>query len=264
MKELVGKVCPYCKTELKDGVSVKFCPACGTPHHEECWAENKGCSTFGCSEQQHESQVLNITDSCSKCGTPLGDGQAFCPKCGSSRNIRQLNKCGKCGVEMQSGQEFCTNCGQKAGLAVDSSVAAKIGQFNTVVENMKTPSKSIIAILAAVAVLVILIFTFKSEVNFKKVYSSIGGDEDYCTLAKDGSYLKIDTNPSDIEDDFSVIAMQMIKDANKELGFSENLIAKMGETRSLDGRQKEENDQVAVSWTYHPDNGLEVLYEKKK
>ncbi len=29
------------------------------------------------------------------------------------------------------------------------------------------------------------------------------------------------------------------------------------------GQQSEENKKFRVSWTYHPDRGLEVLYEKK-
>ena len=37
----------------------------------------------------------------------------------------------------------------------------------------------------------------------------------------------------------------------------------MGETRSMDGRQSDENDKYKVTWTYHPDKGLEVMYEKK-
>ena len=37
----------------------------------------------------------------------------------------------------------------------------------------------------------------------------------------------------------------------------------MMKTTALMGRQSAETDKYKVSWTYHPDNGLEVTYEKK-
>ena len=36
MDEYVGKICPYCKTEIKEGEEVKVCPECGIPHHAAC------------------------------------------------------------------------------------------------------------------------------------------------------------------------------------------------------------------------------------
>lgn len=134
MDEYVGKICPYCKTEIKEGEDVKVCPECGIPHHAACWEENKGCTTFGCKEQHYEEQHTNPTDVCTNCGAPLGDGQAFCPKCGTPKNAPKKNVCGKCGAELQDGQEFCPKCGQKVGLAVDAGVNAAINQFNSGVQ----------------------------------------------------------------------------------------------------------------------------------
>ena len=47
MENYIGKVCPFCKTEIKEGDALKVCPACGIPHDEGCWEEKKGCTTFG-------------------------------------------------------------------------------------------------------------------------------------------------------------------------------------------------------------------------
>lgn len=33
--------------------------------------------------------------------------------------------------------------------------------------------------------------------------------------------------------------------------------------RAIDGTQEYENDGYCVSWAYHPDDGLEVLYSMK-
>ena len=46
-------------------------------------------------------------------------------------------------------------------------------------------------------------------------------------------------------------------------GTAEALNSKMNKTRALDGTMSEENNKVEVSWTYHPDDGLEVIYTLK-
>lgn len=50
---------------------------------------------------------------------------------------------------------------------------------------------------------------------------------------------------------------------NYKLGFGESLDTKMSMTRAIDGVQTDENDLVKVTWTYHPDSGITVIYEKK-
>ena len=44
----VGKICPYCQTPLKPQDRVIVCPQCGMPHHQDCWQDNGGCTTYGC------------------------------------------------------------------------------------------------------------------------------------------------------------------------------------------------------------------------
>lgn len=57
MNEFIGKTCPFCKTIIQAGEEVKICGVCSMPHHLSCWEENHGCTTFGCTEQKHESGV---------------------------------------------------------------------------------------------------------------------------------------------------------------------------------------------------------------
>ena len=98
---------------------------------------------------------------------------------------------------------------------------------------------------------------------FKNIKTKIGALDHYTTIASDGSYMEIDTNPSDLDDYSSEDAYQYILDANKEMGFPESLNKTMSKTRSIDGAQTDENDIVKVRWTYHPDKGLEVIYTLK-
>ncbi len=48
-----------------------------------------------------------------------------------------------------------------------------------------------------------------------------------------------------------------------ELGFSRAVVSRMDSTRALDGTQTAEGDLATAYWTYHPDNGLNVIFEPK-
>jgi hypothetical protein len=41
------------------------------------------------------------------------------------------------------------------------------------------------------------------------------------------------------------------------------IISSIEATRALDGRQHDEFDGIEVSWSYHPDSGLDIVYHKK-
>ena len=116
MNEFVGKVCSFCKTPIEVSDEVVLCPACEIPHHKDCWEENRGCTTFGCSEQHYEPLGMNISDVCARCGMLLGDDQDFCPKCGTRKGVPAANICGNCGAMLQEDQVFCSKCGWKVGL----------------------------------------------------------------------------------------------------------------------------------------------------
>lgn len=155
MDEYIGKICPFCKTAIAEGDAVTVCPACGIPHHTECWEENHGCTTFGCSQQHYQEQHTNPTDVCANCGAPLGDGQAFCIKCGTAKEVPASSVCGNCGTQLQPGQEYCPRCGCKAGMVVDSHTSAAIDQFNASLTQKKKNSKILPFVIAGVLVVLL-------------------------------------------------------------------------------------------------------------
>lgn len=120
---------------------------------------------------------------------------------------------------------------------------------------------------AFIAVIIVFaISVFNSDVKFSEefsYYTSRYSDSNWLEIADDNSYMKIDTNPLDLKNETEYNATFAIKSINKELGFPDSLYEKMKETRAMDGRQVEENRKIKVSWTYHPDEGLEVMYENK-
>ncbi len=48
-----------------------------------------------------------------------------------------------------------------------------------------------------------------------------------------------------------------------ELGFTGATLDRMGKTRALDGTQTAQGRNCNVSWTYHPDDGLQMVFEAK-
>jgi hypothetical protein len=58
----------------------------------------------------------------------------------------------------------------------------------------------------------------------------------------------------------SVIDLEMYL---AKLGFSPAVYERMNRTRALDGTQSATADGVNVTWTYHPDNGLQAVFERE-
>ncbi len=57
--------------------------------------------------------------------------------------------------------------------------------------------------------------------------------------------------------------MNFIQVVNHELGLPDAVYERMEATRALDGTQTADYENVFVSWSYHPDTGLKVIYEAK-
>lgn len=184
---------------------------------------------------------------CDACGKEISDTCEKCVHCGSV--ILKKTKCLECGAEVLVTDDICHNCGSKMKKEKVIRLSKK---------------KIVLAVVGLLVVIVTIIAVASgSGVDLKEVYDTIGANSTYCKVAGDGSYLEIDTNPYDIDDYFSYEAVQYIRSANEELGFTEALYTRMMNTRALDGTLEEENDKIRVTWTYHPDNGLEAVYTLK-
>ncbi len=214
---------------------------------------------------------------CSNCGASLSREHAFCPQCGTPKNISIKEKCVRCGADIPAGEAFCSNCGQRAEDGALHGQSTNLS--NQTGKNAYCASagkKNIGIVIVAVAVIIALALTIgflgkngespsEHGPSFKKIY------DEYCSsiwasVGSDGSYLSIDTNPYDEEDNGIAYyaAYIAIKEVNEALGLPESLAEDMGHTASKDGKQSEtfEKQGVIVTWKYHPDQGLEVTYKK--
>jgi len=124
--------------------------------------------------------------------------------------------------------------------------------------------KKIVALLSLSLVLVLAACNGTTAVTL----SSVHGDLDtsvrwLTTLASDDSYIALTVTRlcPRTEDSILCDRSHALNDILDGLGFESNVIRRMGETRALDGRQTAENDNFRVSWTFHPDDGLQVLFE---
>lgn len=85
-------------------------------------------------------------------------------------------------------------------------------------------------------------------------------DSTYAKIASDGSYLSIDTNPDNEEEYLDLAAIQAMYSVNEALGLPESVENKILSTRAMDGMQTYNGDGIEITWTYHPDSGLEIMY----
>ena len=54
-------VCPYCRTHIDAGDEPLICEGCGTAHHADCYAENGGCTIFGCSKAPADEPKVSVS-----------------------------------------------------------------------------------------------------------------------------------------------------------------------------------------------------------
>ena len=57
---MTGTVCPYCRMEIDSAAESASCEGCGTQHHSDCFAENGGCTVFGCRCAPAEEPKVSI------------------------------------------------------------------------------------------------------------------------------------------------------------------------------------------------------------
>lgn len=102
----------------------------------------------------------------------------------------------------------------------------------------------------------------KKAINLSALYDALSSTYGW-TLGSDGSYLSADTNVYDLDDYFSSSIATSIKNMNKSLGLPDSLWNDMLQTTWSMGKQQEtyEDIGIKVTWTYHPDKGLEVTYK---
>lgn len=80
-------------------------------------------------------------------------------------------------------------------------------------------------------------------------------------LAGDNSYVRIDTNPYNISDYYNAVYELILLTFNEEIDLPYYIEEEMNRTSALDGTRTEKFGDIEVSWKYHPNRGLDVMYK---
>lgn len=202
-----------------------------------------------------------VVKRCVRCQAVLAEGQNFCAECGTA----QKKTCPQCGAGLEDGQRFCAGCGFRLDVA-PMPQPMPIQEFNANLDAQQAKKKrsplKIIAIVAAVVIVLAIISNMGGGDDLNDMFSEYA-HESWCEIASDGSWMRLDTNPYDLDDHLDSDAVDAVEEANDKLGFSGAVYQRMLKTRAMDGVQTAESDNYTASWTYHPDEGLEVMYECK-
>lgn len=99
---------------------------------------------------ENETKQPATEDRCPKCQALIGEGQTFCPECGTS--FKKL--CPNCKSELRDGQSFCPECGQKVEAHLDSNENPAISRFNSAVKKRKRKSKVLPVMLTIILIIV--------------------------------------------------------------------------------------------------------------
>ena len=87
-----GQTCPVCGKHFSENDDIVACPACGCPHHRDCWKQEGHChfaADHGTDRQwaqgqgvAEESKTATPTQRCPNCGAENPEFAEFCARCG--------------------------------------------------------------------------------------------------------------------------------------------------------------------------------------
>lgn len=86
------------------------------------------------------------------------------------------------------------------------------------------------------------------------------GSPDGVSVSDNGTTLTVDMMG---DEDYSGASLSNVECIVSQVNTPEYIKESMWATRALDGRQQDEFDGVSVSWSYHPDSGIDIVYHKK-
>ena len=221
---------------------------------------------------------------CSKCGAQLTDDAAFCPKCGTPCSTApvQPEPTFSAPAPLDIPPEDLLSSESLPPLdggspEMPASAAAPVAGKKSFLNAIKAWSKKKKIIAGSVAAVVVVGAVVAFALLYKSEFEQV---KDECLdiagiVTGDGKpSFTLDAYPDHYENmDPDVVGLlkastqekvlKAIKHANTALGFDSGLYDQMLQTNALMGRQTEENGKYKVAWSYHPDDGLEVTYQKK-
>ena len=113
--------------------------------------------------------------------------------------------------------------------------------------------------LAALAIVLIFVFWSRDDTEFAAVQKSCDVSHSRTRVADKGLTMVLDSKGEVADDEDVAVLVCVLSD----LEVPEAVVAKMSDTSALDGRQEASWENYSASWTYHPKNGMDVIFQKK-
>ncbi len=211
---------------------------------------------------------------CTKCGAEMLDEAVVCVKCGYQLNAENLS------TENESMEEPENATTQNENDIIDTPKKIEKLMFWKWSKKKMIIASSILAIVILAGAISIL--KINDVLFLERVANEVRKEYPDAHISCNVDTLTMDTNPftnseeknlaaefamglsrregENLEQD-TVFGVGMV---NEKLGFPPSLYSKMIKTTPAMGLQTDENDKFYVSWSYHPNKGLEVKWEKKK
>ncbi len=161
-------------------------------------------------------------------------------------------RCPKCDKTFDENKIFgtCPYCGNERGLKYFSLPTEGKVKNNRV--------KIVLGVLIVIAIIFISIGSCNQPLNLKNIASHYFENVDGVTYHGDRNSVVVVVTYIDNRTE------TRLKGMLRELGFSSAVIQRMYATRSLDGTLREESKKANVTWTYHPDGGLRIVFEAER
>ena len=99
------------------------------------------------------------------------------------------------------------------------------------------------------------------EDSIKYCNLEIGSFDDGVTLSDNGDSLYLD---GDGDENRTILKVENILCVLNQLETPQTIITRMSNTNSTMGLLEDNFDGIKVSWTYHPDNGLDIYFKLEK
>lgn len=143
--------CPYCQTNIKESADKIVCPDCHTPHHKECWEENKGCTTYGClSNPQTKAKQVDVGNE---------TVQNIERMLEQERSTAELTDCPVCKKQIEKSSLYCKYCGADINSNEDGKKKFEEEFRKRYKDSVSVKRKRFIITVTSISILCLLIIT---------------------------------------------------------------------------------------------------------
>lgn len=176
--------------------------------------------------------------------------------------------CSACGHKNDEGSAFCTECGhaQNTGGAQTTQSSNQIaGAVDAVANTIKIQSNGVKIAGVAVGVLVLI----GGIIALSGAGNPIPGALSSCGLSETSAGVSVDAGGKTVyfdgtgEEDFGGIDYASVQCVLEKLNAPTSIFERIGSTSALQGVVEGDWANFHASWTYHPNNGLDLTLESK-